>query len=174
MSVPEWGILNLHPRPGTTVHPMEPSPATARFEEHVGELKLALHAPTLERLFVEAARVVARECGTPGGPAGPWDVVHLSARDAATLLVDWLNELIGRSEVENRAYDEVRGLRLSTSDAGAPAAGRSSSSSTVTLDAEIRGTPVPIWESALKAATYHGLELVPESDGWRATVLFDV
>ena len=172
--MPEWGILNVYPRPGTTVHPMEPPPATARFEEHVGELKLALRAPTLERLFVEAAGVVARECGAPEGAAGPWEPVHLSARDAATLLVDWLNELIGRSEVENRAYAEVRGLRLSSSEAGTLAAGESSSSSTVTLDAGIRGTPVTIWESALKAATYHGLELVREPEGWRATVLFDV
>ena len=142
---------------------MEPPSASARFEEHVGELKLGLRAPTLEGLFVEAARVVARECGAAEGAPGPWEAVRLSARDAATLLVDWLNELIGRSEVENRAYGEVRGFGLT-----GPVEGP------VTLSAEVRGTPVPVWESALKAATYHGLELARDGGGWRATVLFDV
>jgi SHS2 domain-containing protein len=156
---------------------MEPPAASARFEEHVGELKLALRAPTLEDLFVEAARVVARECGAPEGTPGPWEAVRLSARDAPTLLVDWLNELIGRSEVENRAYGDVRGFGLETGDgSGAAAAGVGpmEADHPLTLTAEIRGTPVPVWESALKAATYHGLELARDGGGWRAAVLFDV
>jgi SHS2 domain-containing protein len=156
---------------------MEPPSASARFEEHVGELKLALRAPTLEDLFVEAARVVARECGVPEGAPGPWEAVRLSARDAATLLVDWLNELIGRSEVENRAYGEVRGFRLRAGDGSDPAAaavGSMEADHPLALIAKVRGTPVPVWESALKAATYHGLELARDGGGWRATVLFDV
>ena len=34
--------------------------------------------------------------------------------------------------------------------------------------------PVPVWTSALKAATYHGLELERAGETWRARVLFDV
>ncbi|HEY7530902.1 MAG TPA: archease [Gemmatimonadota bacterium] len=175
---------------------MEPLPASARFEEHVGELRLALRAPTLEGLFVEAAGVVARECGRTEGEPGPWEPLRLAARDPATLLVDWLNELIGRSEVEGRAYREVRGLRLSGAvgrgdTVGAPTAVAGASrratrseraapdalpgaANAVTVDAEVRGSPVSVWESALKAATYHGLELTRDGDGWRAAVLFDV
>jgi SHS2 domain-containing protein len=84
--------------------------------------------------------------------------VALHARDDATLLVDWLNELLGRSEVTGRAYDQVRGLQVG--------GGR--------LAGEIRGKLVRQWRSALKAATYHGLVL--ERDGTRvsAVVLFDV
>jgi protein archease len=84
--------------------------------------------------------------------------VTLSARDTETLLVDWLNELLGRSEVHRRVYREIRGLRL--------ADGR--------LEAELRGTPVPEWRSSLKAATYHGLQLVCEGRRWHAVVLFDI
>ena len=136
---------------------------TARFEDHVGELQLALEAPTLEELFAEAARVVSRECGAPEGEPGPWERLDLEARDEATLLVDWLNELIGRSEVEGRAYGEAREVRIS--GAGSPQ---------VRVEAEVRGTPVRSWESALKAATYHGLRFERADGGWRATVLFDV
>ena len=140
----------------------DPGPSRARFGDHVGELALALEAETLVELFAEAARVVSRECGEPEGPPGPWEKIELGARDAATLLADWLNELIGRSEVEGREYADVRGLRI------ADVAGETR------LSAEVRGRPVPTWTSALKAATYHGLELERVGKTWRARVLFDV
>src|SRR5437870_4508155 len=130
----------------------------SRAEEHVGEWKLSLWADTPEALFAEAARVVSRQCGTVRGEPGDWEHVSLAARDMETLLVDWLNELLGRSEINNRAYDVVRELRLE--------AGR--------LEAEVRGRPVASWRSPLKAATYHGLELKQENGRWKAAVLFDV
>lgn len=137
---------------------MDPPPTSTRLDEHVGELKVTLEAGSLEDLFAEAARFVSRECGPVEDRPGPWEELRLAARDPATLLVDWLNELIGRSEVENVAYGEVRNLRMRDS----------------TLEAEIRGRPVRSWESALKAATYHGLELGPIDGRWRAVVLLDV
>jgi SHS2 domain-containing protein len=42
------------------------------------------------------------------------------------------------------------------------------------LEAEIRGRPVAVWQSPLKAATYHGLRLGREGDRWKAVVLLDV
>ncbi len=80
----------------------------SRSEEHVGEWKLTILADTPEEVFSEAARVVSRECGPTRGEPGPWEHIALTARDRETLLVDWLNELLGRSEVAWRAYDEVR------------------------------------------------------------------
>jgi hypothetical protein len=41
--------------------------ATARIEEHVGEWKLTITADSLEELFVEASRIIARECGPTQG-----------------------------------------------------------------------------------------------------------
>jgi len=130
----------------------------SRSEDHVGEWKLTLWADTPEEIFVEAARVLSRECGPVRGEPGSWERVSMAARDTATLLVDWLNELLGRSEIARRAYGEVQGLALSE--------GR--------LDAEVRGRPVTSWRSPLKAATYHGLELTRNRNRWKAVVLFDV
>ena len=67
-----------------------------RAEEHVGEWKIVLWADTLEEIFREAARVVSRTAGRPCGAPGSWERVALSAGDPAALLVDWLNELLGR------------------------------------------------------------------------------
>jgi SHS2 domain-containing protein len=138
----------------------------ARSEEHVGEWKLSLWADTLEEIFLEAARVIARECGpvrrqTADGRRqsdGEWERVTVSARDPATLLVDWLNEMLGRSEIHGRAYDEFRDLKRTEES----------------LSVETRGRPVASWQSAMKAATYHGLELKRQGNRWKAVVLFDV
>ena len=127
-------------------------------EEHVGEWKVTIRADTLEELFAEAARVVARSCDTARGAPGEWEPVSLEARDRESLLADWINELLGRSEVYARAYDDVRMLRID----GAR------------LEGEVRGTPVEEWRSALKAATYHGLSIEREDGGWRAVVLLDI
>lgn len=129
-----------------------------RSEEHVGEWKLSLWADTPEEVFAEAARALARQCGPSRGDYGEWETVSLSAPDRATLLVDWLNELLARSEIERRAFDDVRNLRLEDSR----------------LTAEIRGRPVTTWRSPLKAATYHAPVFERQGRRWKAEVLFDV
>jgi SHS2 domain-containing protein len=131
---------------------------SVELDPHAAELKLTIRADSLPELFEEAARVVSRECGSAEGPRGDWATIELSARDRGTLLVDWINELIGRSEVERRAFDEVRVKTLSET----------------ALEAEVRGKPVTCFTSPLKAATFHGLTLVPERNRWRAEVLIDV
>ena len=144
--------------------PERPVRASSRSAPHVGEWKVALRADSLEALFARGARVVSGACGRVGGEPGGWEPVTLSARDPATLLADWLNELIGRSEVEGRAYGEVRALRISEHP----------DTHEARLEAEVRGTPVARWRSPLKAATYHGLALAHEGGRWAADVLFDV
>jgi SHS2 domain-containing protein len=130
----------------------------SRSEEHLGEWKLCLWADTLEELFAEAARQISRRCGPSTGPPGAWKRVSVTSRDGGTLLVDWLNELLGRSEIDHCAYSEVRSLVLADGY----------------LEAEIRGQQVAEWRSPLKAATYHGLSLACHGRRWRGVVLFDV
>ena len=141
-----------------------PVTASSRTLQHVGEWKVELRANTVDELFVELARVVADATGPRGSPPAPgeWEHVELAARDYATLLVDWANELIGRSEVVARAYGTVRNLIIESAPGG-PAR----------LSADVRGEPVMEWASPLKAATYHDAAVERQGD-WRAIVLFDV
>jgi len=134
-----------------------PDPTT-REDPHSAEWKVTIRADTLEELFVEAARVVSGQAGRVAGDAGPWHTIRIAEPNAALLLVDWLNELIGRSEIERRAFGDVLALRLHD--------GR--------LTAEVRGRQVVEWTSPLKAATLHGLRLEREGPRWRAEVMFDV
>jgi SHS2 domain-containing protein len=139
--------------------------ATSRTLRHVGEWKIELRASALGELFVELARVLADAAGPRREPAGeePWERVELSARDLTALFVDWANELIGRSEVSGRAYEQVRNLVI---DAGPAKPAR--------VAAELRGPLVESWESPAKAATYHGALVDRDEGEWRAVLLIDV
>jgi SHS2 domain-containing protein len=133
-----------------------------RSEEHVGEWKLTVWADSREELLAAAAGVLARRCGVaaaPGGrPPGPWRRVAAESRDAAGLLVDWLNELIALCEIHGEALGEVRDIRI---DGGR-------------AEGWARGPRVGQWRSPVKAATLHGAEMARRKRRWRATVLLDV
>ena len=130
----------------------------SRTEEHVGEWKVTISADTLDELVAEVAHLVAKTGGRARGVHGEWETITLTARDNATLLADWANELIGRSEIEGRIYDDTRVKRIEDGY----------------LEAEVRGRRADMWSSPLKAATYHGLELVRDAGRWRLTMLMDV
>jgi SHS2 domain-containing protein len=139
--------------------------ASSRTLPHVGEWKVELRASTIEGVFLELARTLADATGPSSGTPSsmPWERVVLHAHDDATLLVDWANELIGRSEVAALAYREVRDLVVTRVDGDS-----------LRLTAEIRGAPVDEWVSPVKAATYHDASVMRVGDGWLAVVLFDV
>jgi len=137
--------------------------SSSRTLPHVGEWKVQLRADTLEAVFAEVARCLARHVGTSSGPAGEWEEVTVAARDRIALLVDWANELIGRSEVAGRAYADVRNVSIETDGSAA-----------LRLRAEVRGTPVRDWVSPLKAATYHDAIIDCVNGHWRAELVFDV
>jgi SHS2 domain-containing protein len=139
--------------------------ASSRTLQHVGEWKVELRADTVESLFAELARVLAESAGPAGSPlgSGAWERVELEARDHATLLVDWANELIGRSEVAGRVYESVRNLSID-----------SSSTVPVRLAADVRGDRVGERVSPVKAATYHQASVERKGSEWRGVVLLDV
>lgn len=139
--------------------------SSSRTLQHVGEWKVEVRGATVEDLFVELARVIAHAAGEahPTADSRVWERVDLEARDLATLLVDWGNELIGLGEVSGSGYASVRDLHI----AGKP-------SGPVGLTAEVAGDPVDPWISPLKAATYHGAVVEHADPDWRGVVLFDV
>lgn len=135
--------------------------ASSRTAEHVGEWRVELRGDTLPEIFEELAQVIARAAGPVGLAQGPPEEIDVEARDRAGLLVDYANELVSRSEIERRAYDEIRDIEIY--EQGGPR-----------IHARIRGRPVKSWRSPLKAATYHGVSLSREEEGWHASILFDV
>jgi SHS2 domain-containing protein len=134
--------------------------ASHSFEEHRGELEIRIEAPSLPALFAEAARALAEMMqGTPLEPPTAWsDDVVMEAADREALLVEWLNELVFRSEVAKVLFTEHEITHLTDRR----------------LVATIRGTRVGRLRNPVKAATYHGLSIVERAGGLTATVILDV
>ncbi|MDE3152140.1 MAG: hypothetical protein KGL93_07825, partial [Gemmatimonadota bacterium] len=63
---------------------------------------------TRERIFGRVATLIAHAAGRTGDRARDWESVAVTAPDEAALLVDWANELIGRSEASGLAYADLR------------------------------------------------------------------
>jgi SHS2 domain-containing protein len=136
----------------------------AQSAEHVGEWKVTISGRTLEDIFEATARVIANAAGsTSEEEPAPWESVEVTARDVPTLLVDWANELLGRSEVTGLSYAQLRSVRVTQRPGGS-----------ATVSAQLRGRRVTHWTSPLKATTYHALSLEQRGHEWHAEVLFDV
>jgi SHS2 domain-containing protein len=125
--------------------------------DHTAELELRLEAGSAEELFSEALQALAElmDAGDAGEPAS--EELAASAPDRATLLVEWLNELVYLAEARGFVPERTERLELGETDVEAEVAGR-------------RASARPL----VKAVTYHGLTLVEEAGRWRATVVLDV
>jgi SHS2 domain-containing protein len=134
--------------------------ASHSFEEHRGELELRIDAPSLPALFAEAGRALAgvmRAIPLEAAP-GRSDEVVVNARDREALLVEWLNELVFRSEVAKVRFTDFEIVRLSERQ----------------LVAAIRGARARELRNPVKAATYHGLSIAERAGGFTAKVILDV
>jgi putative phosphoribosyl transferase len=135
------------------------APARHTFEEHTGELALRMEAPTLRSLFQQAGKALSEAMGGASRSLADKEVkVVVAAPDREALLVEWLNELVYRAEVDHMLPSEFRVERLSERE----------------LEAVVRGPRLEHLRNPVKAATYHGLSVVEGPEGWRATIVLDV
>jgi SHS2 domain-containing protein len=130
-----------------------------RWREHTGELELELEADTPEGLFEEALAALAELLSDgPGDDAAEVSRdIDVTARDRAALLVEWIDELALRAELDALVPQRAERLALSGGS----------------LHATVRfraGSPPHL----VKAATYHRLTFERHGSRWHATVVLDV
>jgi SHS2 domain-containing protein len=131
--------------------------------EHTGELELSVEGSSREEVCVTSALALgellseheAEELREPGLERSA--EVSASAPDAATLLAEWLSELVYHAEAGGLIPLAVERLELSDTALEA----------TVTVR---QGNPSHL----VKAVTYHRLGLWSEDGTWHARVIFDV
>jgi SHS2 domain-containing protein len=133
--------------------------ASHALEEHTGEVRLRLQAPTLAGLFEEAGRSLAELLTEKPPKAGaPTERVAIQAADPEALLVEWINELIYRTETTGRVFGAFRLDRVTDRS----------------LEGAIGGREPGSWRTAVKAATFHGLHIDEKPEGFSASVVLDV
>jgi SHS2 domain-containing protein len=127
-----------------------------RWAEHTSELELTIEADAEADVFVEGALALADLLADEPRGEPRRREIELSASDRATLLADWLAELVFLAETDGFRPERVA-LELRDGALRASVEGRT-------------GTP----RHLVKAVTYHRLELARAGDRWRARLVLDV
>lgn len=117
--------------------------ASHEFFDHTSELGLRVRASSFAELLAEAARGLGKLMlrGRPASSTGQWRVLEVNSIDREALLVDWLNELIFRAEVDRWIPVEIEIVAATDT----------------MLSARARGVAVDEAPALVKAATHHGL-----------------
>ena len=135
--------------------------------DHTADVGFELRTSTLEELFDEARRallmVIFEHPPEEGDEEGE---IQLSAPDLETLLVRWLNELTYL--VQDAGFVPAGAeIRIQRRDGAS-----------LSLEARIAGVPLLLeefgWQGEIKSATFHGLEIANDDEGWHARVILDV
>ncbi len=135
--------------------------------DHTADVGFEVRAPTLEELFDEARRALLMVVFER--PPQEGEEVHrirLSAPDNETLLVRWLNELAYL--IQDTGFVPT----------GAEIELRRTGSTDLSLEANLAGAPLDLeeygWQGEIKSATFHGLNVANDDEGWHARVILDV
>ena len=135
------------------------------FEElsHTADWSLRVWAADLAHLFVETARGMNALAGVKlAEKPRVRRTFSASAQDTESLLVSFLSELVYHIEQDNLAFDDFD-LSVDLED-GQP--GR--------LAAILRGAPILSLDKAIKAVTYHNLQIQQTARGYEIEIVFDV
>ena len=135
------------------------------FEElsHTADWSLRVWAADLTHLFVETARGMNALTGVKLAEKPRVRRTYTaSAPDAESLLVSFLSELVYFAEQDRLAFDQFD-LSLKLED-GQP----------FRLSATLRGAPILSLNKAIKAVTYHNLQIQQTARGYEIEIVFDV
>ena len=131
------------------------------FQDHTGEVLARVSAPSLQDLFVEAARALNQylaegvQMDTEGGFE---EEIIVTAPDRETLLVPWLSEIWFRIDTKNTLYARFEILEFKERG----------------LKARIFGDGKTRPVRDIKAVTHHGLQIRRVGDSFEADIIFDV
>ena len=133
------------------------------FEEisHTADVKIRVHAPTLEALFSETFKALMQVIYGTHRAGGILREIRIESSDNESLLADFLSEVLFVSDVESLVFSDVciriDGLRLT---------------------AELTGEPFdPARHSGgseVKGISYSGLAITHEANGYMLDIIFDV
>jgi SHS2 domain-containing protein len=131
--------------------------------EHTADIGIEVFAPTCSDIFVRSALALFDLIiGIDSIGRGLERPVRVEGDNLEELLVAWLNDLLYIYAVDGVVFSGFTDVRLEEGSFSATALG------------EGFRPERHIVASEIKAATYHGISIVPEGDGWKARVIFDV
>lgn len=135
---------------------------TAGFEilEHTADVGVRGWGETVEQAFEQATRGLLDVVGVWQPGPGERELIEVEAHDLGALLVDWLDEVLYLQDTRDVV---VSGLEVSSVQGGRAKGW-----------VELAPRPEEIEGTAVKAITYHQLEVVNEGRRWSAQVFLDI
>lgn len=128
--------------------------------EHTADVGVRSWAPTLEEGFRQSTLGLLDIVGVHRPGHGSRVRIAVEGRDLGALLVDWLDEVLYLQDTRDVVVTAV-GVEKVTED---------SASGWV----ELAERPLEIEGTAVKAITYHQLDVSRAGDGWQTTVFLDI
>lgn len=130
---------------------------------HTADVAYRIQGNTLAEIYINAAEALVGTMTDRHGliPKEQRDVT-VQAPDREALLVSWLNHLLYLYDVDGFLGRDFEILNLQDDFLSARVQG------------EIFDPERHVSKTAVKAATYHHLEITPRDHGWQATVIFDL
>ena len=136
--------------------------AMRRYEEleHTADLKIRIHGQDREELFRNASWALAELLVEVGEPVpGSERTLNLpGAADYSLLLVDFMSELLYLWEAEGLVFIATGQLEVSLQG----------------VSATLEAFEPKAYRQAIKAVTYHGLEIEDTEGGFQAKIIFDI
>ena len=134
--------------------------------EHQADLKIKIFGKTKEQLFANA--LFAMTENIMPRVKTPIEIteqkIEIKSNNLPILLIDFLNEVLYLTQINNKAYFDIKSIKLFKI-----------SSKKIKIKAKLIGKDVIFFEGDIKAATYHNLKFYQTSDNnWKAIVLFDI
>ncbi len=139
---------------------MSESDAGYEILEHTADVGVRSWARTLEEAFRQSTLGLLDIVGVWRPGNGNKETIAVEGRDLGALLVDWLGEVL--------YLQDVRDVVITAVCVEEVADGRASGW------VELAERPVEIEGTAVKAITYHQLDVSRSGDGWSTKVFVDI
>jgi SHS2 domain-containing protein len=147
--------------PGQT--PRRPRPSKYRQIAHTADVAYRIRGDSLAEIYINAAHaLMATMTDRRFLRAKESRHIEVEATDREALLVSWLNYLLYLYDVDGFLGRFFEIVELTDERLTARARGEA-------FDPERH-----VGKTAVKAATYHHLEITPRDHGWQATVILDL
>ena len=136
--------------------------------EHKADIKIKVFGKTLEELYKNAVFAMAsilKKSKIKNQKSKLKKIIITKSTDREILLVDFLNNILGESQINQAIYPEARFVDFHPEGIQGVSYSK----------AEISGYKINRFDEDIKAVTYHDLSITQSKDGvWEATILFDV
>lgn len=134
-----------------------------RIIDHTADIGIEVFAPTLDDIFTRSGLAMCDLMfGVESVGRDLERTISVEGDGVEELLVAWLNDLLYIYAVEGMIFSGFTDIELEEHAFSATGVGEMYKPEKHSVATEI------------KAATYHGVSVAPEGDGWKATVIFDV